>query len=83
MVYGHRPGPSYIIVQSIFIHSFSHSFIHSGYFYRASSSPLLLRGTTEPPQATASEGLAEGPYVVARAGFEPTTLSDKRQRIYQ
>ena len=25
-------------------------------------------------QATASEGLAQGPYVVTRAGFEPATL---------
>jgi len=28
----------------------------------------------EAPQAIASEGLAEGPYVVARAAFEPATL---------
>src|SRR6218665_3867919 len=28
----------------------------------------------EAPQATASEGLAQGPYVAARAGVEPTTL---------
>ena len=28
----------------------------------------------EAPQATASEGLAEGPYVAARVGFKPTTL---------
>src|SRR6218665_1633050 len=28
----------------------------------------------EGPQATASEGLAQGPYVAARAGFEPATL---------
>src|SRR6218665_1581169 len=28
----------------------------------------------EAPQATVSEGLAQGPYVAARAGFEPTTL---------
>ena len=31
----------------------------------------------EAPQATASEGLAQGPYVAARAGFEPTTLRTK------
>ena len=31
----------------------------------------------EAPQATASEGLAQGPYVVARAGFEPATLLTK------
>jgi len=29
------------------------------------------------PQATASEGLAQGPYVAARAGFEPMTLHMK------
>jgi len=31
----------------------------------------------EAPQATASYGLAQGPYVAARAGFEPTTLQLK------
>ena len=59
-----------------------HSFIHSGYFYSASSSPLLLRGAPDTARilcrsftlATASEGLAQGPYVAARAGFEPMTL---------
>ena len=63
-----------------------HSIIHSGYFYSASPSPLLLRGTPDTaqipcrsftPQATASEGLAQGPYVATRAGFEPTTLRTK------
>src|SRR6218665_3189739 len=60
-------------------------FSHSCYFYSASSSPLLLRGAAdtarilaefhaEAPQATVSEGLAQGLYVAARAGFEPTTL---------
>src|SRR6218665_278499 len=29
------------------------------------------------PQATASEGLSKSPYVVARAGIEPTTLRTK------
>ena len=29
------------------------------------------------PQATASGGLAQGLYVAARAGFEPTTLRTK------
>ena len=58
--------------------------IHFGYFYSASSSPILLRGApdtarilcgvhAEAPKATASEGLAQGSYVAARAGFEPTT----------
>jgi len=31
----------------------------------------------EAPQASASEGLAQGPYVGARAGFEPTTFRTK------
>src|SRR6218665_1247763 len=64
-------------------------FIHSGYFYSASSNPLLLSGAynnsvdtaqefhAEAPQATASEGLAQGPYVAARAGFKPLTLWTK------
>ena len=32
---------------------------------------------TEAPHATASEGLAQGPYLAARAGFEPMTLQTK------
>ena len=52
----------------------SSSFIHSGYFYSTSSSPLLLRGAPEALQATVSEGLAHDPYVVSRVGFEPATL---------
>src|SRR6218665_2235339 len=62
--------------------------IHSGYFYSTSSSPLLLRVTpdstdnvsefcAEAPQATASEGLVQGPYVAPRAGFEPMTSRTK------
>ena len=31
----------------------------------------------EASQATASEGLAQGPYIVARTGFEPGTLRTK------
>ena len=31
----------------------------------------------EAPQATAGKGLAQGPYVAARAGFEPMTLRTK------
>jgi len=46
----------------------------------------LLRGApdtarillhAEAPQATVSEGFAQGPYVAARAGFKPTTLRTK------
>src|SRR6218665_1829844 len=63
------------------------SFIHSFYFCSASSSPLLLTSApdtarmdtvsefdAEEPQATASEGLAQGPRVAARVGSEPSTL---------
>ena len=32
---------------------------------------------SETLQATVSEGIAQGPYVAARAGFEPTTLRSK------
>jgi len=31
----------------------------------------------EAPQATASEGLAQGPYLSARARLEPTTVGTK------
>ena len=63
-----------------------HSFIHSGHFYSAASSPQLLRSAPDhstytvsefhakAPQATISKGLAKGLYVAARAGDEPTTL---------
>ena len=51
------------------------SFIHSGHFYSTSSSPLLLRGASRrSAQATAGKGLAQDPYVAARAGIEPTIL---------
>src|SRR6218665_131283 len=60
------------------------SSIHSGYFYSTSSSSLLHRSApstdtvsefyAEAPQATASEGLDQGPNVAAKAGFEPATL---------
>jgi len=62
------------------------SFIHSGYFYSASSKSTTTQrhsrqstdtGSefhTEALQKTASEGLAQGPYMAARARFEPMTL---------
>ena len=71
------------------IHSFIlYLFIHSRYLYSASSRSITTqrrsRHSTDTmsefhakaPQPTASaiEGLAQGPYVAARAGFEPTTL---------
>jgi len=52
--------------------------IHSGYFnstitQRCSrhSTDTLAEFHVKVPQVTASEGLAQGPYVVAIAGFEP------------
>ena|SRR6218665_2383544 len=30
------------------------------------------------PQATASQGLAQGPYVAARSGFDPATLGEQK-----
>ena len=83
---------SQILFISVFYMNFTWIYntnvIHSGYLYSTSSSPLLLRGAPDTaytvsefhakaPQATASEGLAQGPYVAARAGFELTTLRMK------
>src|SRR6218665_35690 len=62
------------------------SFIHSGHFCSAPSSPLILRGApdfstdtvskfhAEAQEATVGKGLAQGPNVAAGAGVEPTTL---------
>ena len=66
-----------------------HLFTHSFRLFSPSSSPLLFRGAprhstdavsefqAEAPQATAIEGVIQGPYVAARAGFEPATLRTK------
>src|SRR6218665_1143571 len=64
-----------------------HSFIHSGHFYSASSSHLLLRGAPDystdtvsefhaeaHSQATVGKGLAQGHCMAVRAGVEPTIL---------
>ena len=42
-----------------------------------SSTNTVLEFHAEAPQATVSEGLAQGPYVATRAGVEPTTLRMK------
>src|SRR6218665_3522572 len=66
-----------------FIHF--HSFIHSDHFYSAFKSPTTQRRSRlqhgycigfsrRSAQATAGKGLAQGPYMAARAGVEPTTL---------
>jgi len=80
------PHPSVSLsISVLFIHSFIHSF--RPFLYSTSSSPPRSAPDTaldtapefhaEAPQATASEGLAQGPYVAARAGVEPTTLWSK------
>ena len=66
-----------------------YSFIHYVYFYSASSSQLLLGGApdysidtvSELTRRSASEGLAQGPYVEAGVGFEPATLWTQRTEI--
>src|SRR6218665_677058 len=42
-----------------YLYSFIHSFIHSGHFYSAPSSPLLLRGAPDYSTDTVSEFHAE------------------------
>ena len=37
----------------------------------------VLEFQAEAPQATASERLVQGPYMAARAGFDPTTFRTK------
>ena len=65
-----------------------HPFIHSSYLCSASSSPSLIRGASdsawilcqfhaEAPQASAREGLVQGPYMAARVRFEPMTIRMK------
>src|SRR6218665_1528027 len=78
----------FYLIKLLFIYSFI-LFFHSGHFYSASSSQLrtTLRSSRlqhgyfigvsrRSAQATVhvGKGLAQGPYMAARAGFEPTTL---------
>ena len=61
-----------LLVDSLFIHSV---------FFKSTTTPIrswhstdtVLEFRAETPQATASEGLAQGPNKAARAGFEPTS----------
>jgi len=67
---------------SLFIHSFKLFLYHifmSTTTQRNSrhSTDTVLEFHAEEPQATVSEGLAQGPYVAATAGFEPVTLRTK------
>jgi len=45
--------------------------------YYSEAFPTQSEFHAEVPQAIASEVLAQGPYVAARAGFKPTTLQTK------
>src|SRR6218665_4149257 len=74
----------------ISVWSFIHSFIHSAYFYSASSSPLLLRGDPDTARILCRSftskrhrklqvKVAQGPYM-ARAGFELMNLRTKGDR---
>ena len=48
-----------ILIVAFYYTLFVHSFIHSGHFYSASSSPLLLRGAPDYSTDTVSEFHAE------------------------
>ena len=73
-------------------------FIHSGYFYGASSSPLLLRGDPDysidtvseltrrsatVQVANTSEGLAQGLYVAVTGRFGPAISGHKATNLPQ
>src|SRR6218665_1226063 len=64
----------------VFIHSFLQAISIATFKSTATQRRSRHRTDTvsefhaEAPQATASEGLSQGSYVGARAGFEPTTL---------
>ena len=71
-----------VSIQSLFIHSFRlflERLFKSTTTQRRSRhrTDSLSEFHTEAPQATASEGLAHGLYVAARAGFEPAALRTK------
>ena len=63
---------SYVHVGYIRLGLFSHSFIQA---ISIAPPPLILN--VEGPLAIVSKGLAQGPYVAARAGFQPETLRTK------
>ena len=54
-----------------------YSFMHSPFqihYYSEALPDTVLEFHAKAPQATAIEGLAQGPYLAASAGFESTTL---------
>ena len=60
-----------------FIQAISIAHLHVYYYSEALPTYTVTEFHAEAPQATASEGLAQGSYVAARAGFELTTLRTK------
>ena len=62
-----------------FIHAISIAPLQVHYYSEAlpTQHGYCVGVSREAPQATASEGLAQGPYVVDRAGFELATLRRK------
>src|SRR6218665_3373437 len=73
----------YLYIFYIYIDSFIHAISTAPLQVHHSSEVIktqhkhLSEFHAKAPQATASEGLAQGSYVAARAGFEPTTLRTK------
>ena len=77
ILFHNGPDPAYWFLSMPVCH-IVHSFIHSGCFYSASSSPILLKGAPDYSsdtgseltclglQAIVSEGLAQGPFIAAR-----------------
>ena len=57
----------------VFIHFYnaSHSMMSLSEALPTTAIDAVLEFTRETLQATVSEGLAQGPYVAAKAGFEP------------
>src|SRR6218665_3257199 len=76
----------FVLVCRRLIHSFIYSFIHSFipaisiappqvlYYSEALPTTARIGVSRRSAQATAGKGLAQGAYVAARAGVEPTTL---------
>src|SRR6218665_188449 len=75
---------SYQLLSILFINSFIQAFslapLQVRYYSKALQAQhgyYVSEFHAEAPQATVSEGLAKGPYVAARVGFEPTTIRMK------
>jgi len=64
----------YYAIICYYVHTISIAPLQVHYYSEAllTTARILYRSFT--PKATVSKGLAQGPYVAARAGVEPTTL---------